>query len=128
MVSVNSPVFGRKRSFIQSSVSVNKKDHFKLGVVFLKLVKRYELPELIRHPESSPGVFPGDVQVGAQDPTGAAFHAALHSDLDRASVLGPVSAHRAECDARLVLAGLADRRVDNSQVKFMFIGEILQRH
>ena len=93
-------------------------------MVFLKLVKRYELPELIRYAKSTARVFPGYVQVRAKDPAGAAFHATLHSDLYRASVLGPVSAHRAESDARLVLAGLADSRVDDGQVQFLFVGEI----
>jgi len=97
-------------------------------MVFLIVMKRYELSELIRHPKSSPGILPGNIQVRAQDPAGATFHTTLHSDLDRASVLGPVGAHRTELDARLILTGLAYRGVDYSQVQFMFIGEILQRH
>ena len=97
-------------------------------MVFLKLVKRYELPELIRYPEPSPGIFPGDIQVRAEDPAGAAFHTALNSDLYGSSVLGPVGAYRTERDARLVLASLTDSRVDDGQVQFLFIGEIFQRH
>jgi hypothetical protein len=113
---------------LPSPVSLYKKKTTPIGMVFLKLVKRYELPELIRYAKSTARVFPGYVQVRAKDPAGPAFNAALHGDLHSSSVLGPVSAHRAECDARLVLAGLADRGVDNSQVKFVFVGEILQRH
>ncbi len=95
-------------------------------MVFLKLVKRYELPELIRYAKSTARVFPGYVQVRAKDPAGAAFHAALNSDLYGSSVLGPVGAYRTERDARLVLASLTDSRVDDGQVQFLFVGEIFQ--
>jgi len=95
-------------------------------MVFLRYHKRLVLPEFIRHSKSSPGILPGNIQVRAKDPTGAAFHAALHSDLDRASVLGPVGTHRTEIDTRLVLTGMADSRVDDGQVQFLFVGEIFQ--
>ena len=104
----------------------NKKRPHQVVWSFYKLVKCYKLPELIRHPKSSPGVLPGNIQVRAQDPAGAAFNAALYGDLDCASVLGPVGSHGTELDAGLILAGLADGGVNDSQVQFLFVGEIFQ--
>jgi len=113
---------------LPSPVSRLQKKTTPSGMVFLIVMKRYELPELIRYSKSPPGVLPGDIQVRAQDPAGAAFHAALYSDLHGASVLGPVGTNGAEIDAGLILASHTDLGIDDGQVQFLFIGEIFQRH
>jgi hypothetical protein len=86
------------------------------------------LAEFIGDPETSPGIFPGDVQVGAEHPAGAALHTALDSYLNRSAVLGSVGSHRAEVNAGLVLTSLADLRVFDRQMQLLFIGEILEGH
>jgi len=78
--------------------------------------------------ETAAREFPRDVLGRAHHTTGSALDAALEGDLHGPAVLGAVGANGAELDAGFFLAIHADLGVDNFQVRFMLVGEVLERH
>ena len=94
----------------------------------LRILQAFHLSKFIRHPIAASRILPGNIMIGAQDSACAAFNTALNCDLNSAPILRTVSANWTERYAGLIFTGHADLGIDDCQVKFLFIGEILQGH